>query len=364
MAYSFKHVTIYCLDIHPAISLLKDPTKKYFQNEFDFLADAVAYETAYLGGKQVRTASFVFDPLPAHELKKSHFWKSIGSIQSKNGQPDFWGLQMPFVGNLGKADLKLNHQLSDVRITVVPAIYLSAIGWSVNLKIELKGNIKKSDLIDFVGWLSRGEGKNFSFAVGADLKDKKEVFRFLNNLVLSEIYKKENPPHPGMKIISHIVISINSFDGDITGFPDMPSDEKALMRSILFGRNIDPLNLSKEDSNSPLVKTQITANFVNFSLTNFEVGTLIFLQREARNHQPVNKENKQKVICFTENCKNCLMTSFLIWQFYSLSGQSEVDNDLGKLKKNLALMLKQIPENFPNLFCKNLFLQHKQLASF
>lgn len=362
MAYSFKHVTIYAFDIHPAVSFLKDPSRDYLQSNFEFLKSRDAYEHLYWSDQPVQTASFTFKGLSSNNLKKSHFWKSFGNISISNGRPDIWHLQMPFADKHVKTNLKLDYDIPGVSITVVPSVYLSALGWSVNLKMDLEGNIKKSLLIDFVGWLTSGEKSDFSFKIGSDLKTPKEVFRFFNNLIQEEVYKKENPPHPGMKIIRQLVISVNSYEGDITRYPEMPTDEKALMRSILFGRNIDPLVLAKEESNFPLTKTFITTSGTNFALTHFEQGTFIFLQREANNREPVNKAYKRKVACFAANCKHCLMISYLLWQFYTQSGNQVVETDLGKLKTTIPQTLKSLPENFSNLFCKNLFLQHKGIA--
>lgn len=361
MSYSFKHVTVYVFDVHPAVSFLRDPSQDYLQSDFDFLKSRQAYETLYLSGQEVKTSSFTFKGLSQRELQKSHFWKSLGAISSHKGQPDLWQLQMPFADKRVKTDITIEHAIPGISISVTPSVYLSAIGWSVNLKIDIEGAIKKSLLTDLTGWLSGTDNTGFSFKIGQELKNKKEVFRFFNTRIQEEVYKKETPPHPGMKIINQLVISINSYAGDVTKYSDLPTDERALMRSILFGRAIDALALAKEENNYPLMRTMITTSGTNFVLTHFDQGSFIFLQREAKSPQAM-KGYKRKVACFAANCKNCLMTSYLLWQFYTQSGNQTVATDLGKLKPTLPQTLKLIPDNYNNLFCKDLFQQHKGLS--
>ncbi|MGB8193295.1 MAG: hypothetical protein WCF67_15300 [Chitinophagaceae bacterium] len=363
MAYSFKHVTIYLFDINPAILLLEENSKGYCQTNFAFLENAEDYRNKYLANQPIETPAFIFSCLPNFDIDKSHFWKQFGRIKPKDGQPDFWSLQMPFVGRY-KQQVELDHKLEGVAITVRPSIYLSTLGWSVNLKIDLRGNIKKTDLVSLIGWLSRGDGRSFSFRIGSDAMDKKQCFRSFNNLIAEEVYKNGTRPVPGMKIINQFVISINSFEGDIIPYDEMPSYEEALMRSILFGRQVEVPELENDKRKYPLTVTQISTNLVNFALTNFEQGSLIFLQREAKMRGPEDKEHKRKVTCFAENCKNCLMMSYLFWQFYTQSGTSAGVNDLAALKTSIPQTLKLIPQMYTSAFCKNLFLQHKGLAKF
>jgi len=359
MAYSFKQITIYAFDIHPVVSFLKDPSKTYFQPAFQFMGDKAQYQQIFLSGKPVQTTSFLFSGLPAQERAKSHWWKSYGDIDKKNGQPDIWHLQMPFVDRHFKTALTVSHDLPGVTISAFPSIYLSAIGWSVNLKIILRGDIKKADLVRFVGWLDRGNTPGLTFNLG---KDKKEVFRYFTNLLLQEVYKKEEPPHGGMKIINQLLISLDSYEGAVTAYNGMASGEKALMRSILFGREIDPLQLATEERNAPLMHTQISTSGGNFSLTNFEKGTLIFLQREAKTEKPINREHKRKISCFAENCKNCTMMAYLLAEFYTKTAGATVTSDLGFLQGQLPQILKGIPLNYGNLYTRNLFAQHKGLS--
>lgn len=363
MPYSFKQVTIYVFDIHPAVSLLRDPSRSYMKPEFSFLATPAEYEQAYLGRKTVKTASFTFEPLPVYEQEKSHFWKSYGAIRLKEGKPDVWGLQLPFADTRVKAGLSLEHKLPAVTIKVIPAVYLSTLGWSTQLKLQLKGEIKKTDLIDLVGWLSRGGEKPFAFKMGDEPTDKKEVFRFLNNKVLEEVYLKGTPPHPGMKIINQVIVSLDSYEGGVTSYPALPSGDKALMRSLLFGQPVDPVDLDTLDKTLPILKAYITPNGVNFALLNFEQGALLFLQREAQGAPNQSNEDKRKVACFAENCKNCLVTALLLWQFYSQTGTAVVDSDLGRVKAGLPAIIKALPENYTSLFCTNLFQQHKGLTA-
>jgi hypothetical protein len=141
----------------------------------------------------------------------------------------------------------------------------------------------------------------------------------------------------------------------------MPNGEKALMRSLLFGRDTDPLNLAGEESKWPLLRTQISRSFNNFALTDFQVGTLIFLQRLAQIGGRNDRRKKRRAQCFAENCKNCLATAYLIWQFRTESADTAAKGDLAQLRADLAQTLKGIPRQYRNVFCKNLFANHSGL---
>lgn len=363
MAYAFKHVTVAVLDIHPAISLAKEPTKDFLQANFAFLKSKALYLQQYWSATPVNTASFTFKGLPEKHLAKSHFWKSLCDSRSAGNRPDVWALQIPFAGRYVKADLQLVHPFGGVTCSVVPVIHLCTIGWSVQFKIDVEGAIKKPLLIDLLGWLSGTTNPGFSFRIGQQSLTVKEAFRYFNNLLLEEVYQKGIPPHPGIKIIRQQVVSVNTYEGSVEAYNGMPSDEKALMRSLLFGRDIDPLDLSRDELNYPVTRTIISGAGTNFALSNFERGSLIFLQREANNPHPINREHKRKVVCFSNNCRNCLMIAYLQWQFYTQTGGVTVSNEWTDLRKDVLLTLQSIPVNFSNTFCKNLFAQHSGLAA-
>jgi len=363
MAYTFKSVTIYFFDIHPVATLLQSPAASCFQPGFSFLGDAQAYEQQWLKAAPVTTKSFAFDPLDKYELEKSHFWKAYGGIITDSGHPDYWRLQLPFWGRVQEGGFMLNHSLPGVTITAIPSVFLTGVGWSTQLKIRIKGDIKKADLIALVGWLARGEGTGFSFTAPGGAKDRKGVFRYFNDRMFEEVFPPGKPPHPGMKLVSQFVISLSGYEGDITAYNAMATDEKALMRSILFGRSIDPVDLAKEEAARPLLKTQMSTSDMNFTLTNFEYGTLIFLQQAARLQQPPNRANKRKVECFAANVKNFLMMMHLLSQFGGLPGLPAPASDLGNRQQALAAVLAAIPKVYSNLFCQSVYKNHKALPA-
>jgi hypothetical protein len=55
------------------------------------------------------------------------------------------------------------------------------------------------------------------------------------------------------------------------------------------------------------------------------------------------------------------MMTYLLAEFYTKTTGATVDTDLGFLQGQLPLVLKGIPVNYSNLYCKNLFAQHKGL---
>lgn len=360
MPYSFKRLTIYLLDIHPAINLVEESGDDCLQDAFAFLRNREEYEKQYAAGQPLRTANFLFRPLSGMELEKRGWWKSFSAVRRKDGGPDVWNLQLPFVGQYTGAPLTVNHPLQDVTITVSPTIWLRSIGWSAQLKLNVRGEIKKADLIELTGWLRGARNDRFSFG-GINAADGKACLRHFYGLLLSEVYRKENPPHSGIEIVYHCVTSIAGYEGDYKSYLEMPDDEKALMRGIVYGYPVPVDKLEDEEQSRALLRSQISKSFNNFALTDFEVGTLIFLQRLAQIVKPNDRRKRRRAHCFTENCKNCIATAYLISRFRAESEDPGDNSDMARLRADLEQTLKGIPRKYRNVFCKNLFANHKDL---
>ena len=364
MSYAFKEMTIYMLDIHPTPALLDKNYEAYIKKDFAFLTDPGTYKSHYSAHQKMLTDNFTFEPLSDHDLKKNHFWKSYLQIWEDNGVYDYWKLQAPFTTSAIKPTIEMNISVPDVVITIYPKIYLSTAGWSTNLKIHVRGSATKSSLIKLLGQVLKGDNNVPPFKIDGVPKDRKDVFRYFNDLVINEVYDTQHPPHSGMKIIRHVVVSLNRYEGEVVPYREMPSDEKALMLSLLFGEEIDPTQMKEKEQKSPITRTYITGDEKNFALSNYDHGSLIFLQKEARvSSGGSNKSriSKGKVRCFAANVKNCIMQSFLLWQFYQSAKENGTNTGVLELKKTSKATLKGIPQEFTNVYCKNLFLQHSTL---
>jgi len=62
---------------------------------------------------------------------------------------DYWKLQAPFICSLRQPAVSLDEHLG-FQGRISPVVYLSALGWSSNLNIHLRGNIQISALLDFI----------------------------------------------------------------------------------------------------------------------------------------------------------------------------------------------------------------------
>src|SRR5207253_6443245 len=109
-------------------------------------------------------------------------------------------------------------------------------------------------------------------------------------------------------------------EGGAVPYGEMPSDEKALMLSLLFGEEIDPTQMKEKQQKYPITKTYISSDEKNFALSNFDHGSLVFLQKEGKVLS--DRKSKAKVRCFAANVKNCVMQSFLLWQFYQAAKEN------------------------------------------
>jgi hypothetical protein len=360
MPYNFKEVTIYIFDIHPAVGLLTNALETAFQKDFGFLAKPEQYEKLYLSNSRLETGNLVFEPLSGYEQTKSHFWEPFKTIWQKDHQPDIWKVQLPFATTQIKADLKLNTQLPGVAATIHPKIYLSALGWATDLKIHLNGDIEETSLISLLGQLMKGSDQVFPLAVNGEPKGRVDTFRFFNDLMRNEVYQPAQPPHPGMKIFRQFVISLDRYEGGQNPYADMTAPEQALMLSVLYGEEIKPADKIKKEKNSPVTRTDISNYGLNFALSNFEHGTLIFLQKLAQEQQ-TPKDNK-KASCIAANIKNCIMNSYLLWRFYEDGKGENTNAEFAALRNNVGGTLKGIPRAYRNQFCQNLFLQHAALS--
>ena len=354
MGFAFKDVSITALDIHPTVEPQKAQSPDYFQKGFDFLIDQQKYNQIYASQKGIKTDHFELRGLPPREFK-THFWKAYSSI-SNGVQINPWEIQLPFVCRPTKSRLKLNLTGDGFKIIFRPLIYLSAIGWSTNLYLRLLGEVKNKELIGFMQSLTDKTSQKFPFLIDGQPADLTSVFRHFHNLLLKEVYVAEKPPHPAMKIQRHFVLSLNKFIGSSVEYKKMTPADQGLMRSILFGKEFDAIQEVAEKKSHPLLLTHISAPY-NFALTDFDHGTLFFLQRDA-----MKKDREVAVHCHDHNVKNCIMMTFAILNFHKQSGKADPKTPLGLLCQQVKNILSELPERYSNQFFRNLLSNHQSLS--
>lgn len=356
MAFSIKDVLITVFDTHPAINVIAANSPESFKSGFDFLLDETKYINQSGSPKDFPAGNFNLRSLPKKTLK-THFWRGY-----MNRQPDNpWKLQTPFVCYPHKVSIKLKDSMSGVSINTKAKIYLSNLGWSTNFSMRLRGEIRKLSLINFIGKLTNRTDNEKPFLVDNREMSLKEAFIHFQNLIIKDIYGENTLPHPTIKIERDMVISLNQITGAITPYENMTSDERGLLRGILFGREIGALQEIEERNKYPLTYTMISQPF-NFALTHFGLGTLIFSQRES-----VNPKKEGEMNCLANNIKDTLMmTSMLLqtFKYVNSSGSPEDRAAVDSILENILENLVCLPKNYPNAFCQNLYLQHSELKKY
>lgn len=352
MSFAFTDILISIFDAHPSHQTIEAQSSKYFQPGFDFLINEQKYNDFYNSDNLIKTKSFEFRPLSNRDME-THFWKSYAKIQKGSA----WKSMLPIVSKSNKLSLNLDFEIPDVKISIRPVIYLSPIGWSTKIIIRLRGFIKNKELIKLINSVNDKVPEKIPFSVEGETYNIKELFRYCQNLLLEEVYSKDNPPHPGMEIGRHIVISLNKFEGFPVEYDAMTKADQGLMRSILFGKEVDAaMEIAFQGQSNKLKPVEITAPY-NFALTDFGYGTLIFLQLDA---QKTKKE--AAVHCFATNVSNLLMMILSLLSFNKSAVFSEENSPLRVVSSQAKNNLCQLQKAYSNRLNEYYFKNHNSLV--
>lgn len=356
MSYDLTDVTVSVFDIHTTVDIFQaQSAADYFQPAFTFLIDPAAYTQAFTLRKALKTAHFEFWPLPKRD-SHTHFWDDYSDI-THNGAKDIWKLQLPFVSRVSSVALAPNFLMPDVAVSVKAVIYLSALGWSTHILLRFRGSINNKQLIQVMERLMSKTPDILPLLVDGQAKNLTDTFRFFQELLLKEVYQPKNPPHKGQQIPRQYIVSLNQFNGQLFAYDDMPAADQMMLRSFLVGKNIDALQVDEEEQKRPLLPTQISPPY-NFALTDFNHGTLIFLQRDAQ-----DKTREGAVHCYHHNVRVCFMVAYSLLNFYNRSDDAAPQTRLSALREDILHTLKQIPKKYENQICQQLFTQHKDLPT-
>jgi hypothetical protein len=153
------------------------------------------------------------------------------------------------------------------------------------------------------------------------------------------------------------VVSLNNFTGDLTEYKQMSAADQALLRSILFGEDFNALQAIEAQRSAPLTLVEISQPY-NFALTEFERGTLIFLQRDAQ-----RPDREAAVHCFAHNVRDALMTIFTLLNFYKDAKSPDPQSTLGILSEQTKNTLCGLREAYPNQLCEFFFLHHNGIKT-
>jgi hypothetical protein len=326
-----------------------------FQAGFEFIAQPDGYRQRYKDGLATLTPSFNFHPLSGKLRKHNQFWKNYLPLQDS----DYWELQLPFVCSFKRRPVALHLEGASFGGSVKAHIYLSALGWSSNLDIHLTGDIRLPQLRDFIGAL---RGIQPALPGGASLLLKtedgdwqpvslSEIFAHFRALLLAEIYSPDSPPHAIRHEERQFVISLAEFDGPITSFRQTPRGEgmteadRAMLYSVLRGRSFDVASFRKEIIAQPVTVTAF-ADRQDFMLTNFDYGTLMFLQQGARKQSGA----RGPLRCFASNVRSFACVTWMLYYFYQDSQQAATESaTIAALRSAVKADLQQLRDRSSNI---------------
>jgi hypothetical protein len=366
MAYEFQTVDISIFDFHVVIEALLN--NNAIQPQFRFLTTATDYNLQYQSGQAVQTANLKIQPLSWRMLEHHHFWKYYKFCQSDGGRPDFWKLQMPFVcvQNQSQNLINLHTDSSNFAGTVRAFVFLSGMGWSTNLEIRLRGQIKPEELTNFVQRLPRTSASLFE--INGNRKNLPDTFEYFSNLLKKEVYQPNIAEH--LTIPRHHVINLTQFTGDIAHFrkgraddKTMPAADRALMHSILLGEEIGIPRLAIIEKEKKFLLTEFIENEPDFALSYFDRGTLLFMQKTALTSNYAKwKARRKSMRCHSFNIRNCLLMMLTLQQFYRFIEKSALTNAKIKLlRDDIGTTIRELPHWYNNRFCQSFYYNHGPL---
>lgn len=328
MAYQFQAVDLSVFDYHEMLPPLAAPN--LIKPDFNFLGDEALYNNAYKAVQPVVSPHFEVWPLRWRTLNYHHFWKYYQTIWYPGGQPDFWKLQMPFVCKPTQALVEVVPGSTDFKGQARASIFLSALGWSSVVDINLRGKMSPEQLRDFVGGLRDQKSPLFRVtdpgAVGQPPQPRPaslpQVFQLLSSQLRNDVYVPNLVET--VKVKRYMIITLAQFSGEevryylspLSGVKQMPDANRRVMHAILGGAPVPLEELQAMEAKAEGHQRYLLTRFseADFALTYFNHGTLIFMQQIA--HSNGDPSRRKAMRCHSANIRNYLVMMHALSSFY------------------------------------------------
>lgn len=364
MPYQFQEVEIRAFDFH----LMLAPLAAGIQPKaaFNYLVDPNLYNQQYNAGTKTNTANLSFAPLHWRTLNFHHFWKHYQTIQpGGGGKYDFWKLQMPFIGKVN-VPIAFNSGTPNINGTVEAGIFLSAIGWSTSLNISIAGQMTTAQLSEFVGKLSNKPAP--FFATNGKQLTLPELFEYLGNLVLSEVYEPKSIDT--IKIKRQLIVCPYTATGPVAHYPAgqvgaqrISTADRASLHSIIQGAPVSFADVGVLEKEKRFLLTQFY-NGPNFALTYFDKGTLLFMLDTAIGGGAYRGALQSKLDCLLTNIRNYLLITLDLYNFcQATTNNPNLDAKTKALRTDLVFTLQKIPEYYSNHLCQAFHTNFKPIGN-
>jgi len=326
-----------------------------YTENFGFFLDKQAYNCRYKEGKNISSKGFNFAVLPLSSRRDNQFWKYYSGGLNDPGK-GFWELNFPYIGTFKREEFGLNTKLlsgidQTVKSLLKISVYLSPLGWSTRLTLRIYGGgvIKNRQLVKIMGPIMGLDNQlphPFFIRTGKHVKKLglMDVFKYGKKLIQEDVY---NLPEDKSfdRLNRHFLISINGCEGNNIYYDNMAPADQSLLLSILFGEELDVMDIAA-GKHEKILKTRISRN--NFALTNFQQGTFLFPQWEA-----LRPGLKGKVFALSENITIFLIMVLSIFRFLSISRWGTANQPDLFTRESLNDNLKLIKRNYKNQFCQS-----------
>ena len=381
MAYVFQAVDIFAFDLHVTVNPLADAS--LVVKDYGFLVDPDLYRAQYQSGKILETTNFIIRPLTwrSHH-KRNRFWGPYISMWPA-GKVDYWGLQIPFSLKPKDSRIEYNTAGKSFQVSVLPMIYLWSFGWSTNLNIYVRGEITPKELQELIADIRSVDQTVTPFAIAGKPYNLSGVFQYFSNLIRKEVYAPDGSLGESNPVKRYLVTSVAQYTGPLEVYSRdaskkrMPDADRLMLFSILEGRSLTLDDLDKIEQNE--VKYLITRHNPpdffepDFTLTRFDFGTLMFIQRLALGEDrdvAFMRKTRKRLRCLASNVRLFLLMNMALLNFNreaSASFGDEGSDDYGstaineRLQYNSKAMLRRLPERYKNSFSRSFYRHYKPL---
>jgi hypothetical protein len=361
MSDYFETTTIFLFDVHTSLQPL---LSQNVPQGLRFLVKADLYRQAYQSGQKISTKNLEIGPLHPTTIKRHLFWAGYASTLS-GAAPDHWALQMPFVCWPRGAPVSLQ-SAQGLKAKVGASACLFSLGWSANLELSFGVNEKVSpeSLVQLAAAFRSGDKV---FRIDGRESSLTDVFRWFAHRITSECFQGFQNANDMIRVPRYMVIALADYSGPAQLYrpasdTGMPPSTRALMHSMLLGRNVDPVEViraeNKEIGSQGFLLTAL--RYLDFGITYFDQGTLLALQNPLRSTRA-----REAFLCFTSNIKNFLMM-VNVW----LAFQSEIQRlqpgqgstDLGLI--NPDTQLRDMKQRYRTQFTEAFYGAHSKLKGY
>ncbi len=369
MKYNFHVVDVYLFDVHTAVKPLIAPD--CMQKELRFLIDPKTYNEQYLSRASLDTSVFKISPLTYNSRQYNHFWKNYMSVWPIQ-RPDYWRLQVPFTFQPNARDLSMTLKDSNYQAKLRLTVYVSTLGWSTNLTLQLKGDMQLEQIRSLIARLRAKDDSGHVFQVGSERLNLSGVYKYFSTKVRETLYERPGLlPLDTTNIHSHLIVSLSNFTGSVYYYKSkwgnqdykakganegelMTNADQALLHSILQGREIDVKEFAYITRAGKFSVTHYMGP--DLALSYFNLGTLVFMQHAA------GRSRKTSMSCLGSNIRSCSMMTLMLLYFYSQAKKfPESKTTLRELLMNIENNLRRMPDSYTNQFCKKLYRNHSDL---